>query len=133
MYLDILVSDVSRRFVGEYGRQRDFSLIFFFLRLRLSLLKYTLIFLPFSHQLLMVDPQHHHLLLIFLYFLGMRLNVPQQLLLLLKQALLLIAAFFESEVMLYVLLYAVDLLIELGDRWNNSVEFGVAIGCNEEG
>lgn len=35
--------------------------------------------------------------------------------------------------MLYVLLDAGDLLIELGDRWNNSVEFGVAIGCNEEG
>lgn len=43
-----------------------------------------------------------------------------------------IATFFESEIVLYVLLYAGDFLIKLSNRWNNSVEFGVAIGCDKE-
>lgn len=63
----------------------------------------------------MVDAQHRHLLLVLLNFLSMRLDVSQQLLLLLKQGLLLAAALFESEVVLYVLLDAGNLLIEESD------------------
>lgn len=133
MCIDVLIPDVSWRFVGEYGGQCNLPLVFFSLRLSLSLLEDALIFLPLPHQLLMVDAQNHHLLLVPLYLLGMSLDVPEQPLLLLEQALLLATAFFKSEVVLYVLLDAGDLLVELGDRWNNSVEFGVAIRCDEEG
>lgn len=84
MCIDALIPVVSRRYIGEYGGQCNLPLILFSLRLGLFLLDDSLILLPFPHQFLMIDPQHHYLLLIPLYLLSMCLDVPQQSLLLLK-------------------------------------------------
>lgn len=70
----------------------------------------------------MIDVQEKHLLLIFFYFFGVCLNIPDQGVLLLEESLLLMGVFLKSYFMIDAGLDALDLLVEGGDRRNDPVQ-----------